>query len=157
MSAANEAGYAPRPDNASPPLTDPPRRQQDPSQQSLGELFGEISKDVSTLMRQEVELAKAEITQSAKKAGTGAGMFSGAAVAGHMVLLFVSIALWWGLGGVIGRGWSALVVAALWAVAAAVLARRGRDEMRKISGLPRTAETVKKIPNALHGHEEKNL
>jgi len=123
---------------------------------SLGTLLGEISQDLSTLMRQEVALAKAEIAQSGKQAGKGAGMLSGAAVAGHMTLLFLSIALWWALGAVINRGWSALVVAVIWGVVAAVLAQRGRTELKRVSGAPRTAETVKKIPEALKGHEEAN-
>ena len=46
----------------------------------IGQLFGEVSKDISTLMRQEVALAKAEVTQSAKQASKGAGMFAGAGV-----------------------------------------------------------------------------
>ena len=71
---------------------------------SVGELLGEISGDISTLMRQEVELAKSEIRQSAQRAGKGTGLLAGAAVGGHMVLLFLSIALWWGLGNAIGRG-----------------------------------------------------
>jgi hypothetical protein len=123
---------------------------------SVGELVGEVSRDLSTLIRQEIELAKAEATQSAKRAGKGAGMFGGAGVAGHMVLLFLSLALWWALGTVMGGGWSGLVVAAVWAVVAAVLAARGRSEIKAVEGLPRTADSVKKIPDALRGHEEKN-
>ena len=123
---------------------------------SLGAILGEISQDVSTLMRQEVALAKAEIAQSAKQAGKGAGMLSGAAVAGYLAILFLSIALWWALGAVINRGWSALVVALIWGLVAAVLASRGRTELKRVNGAPRTAETVKKIPEALKGHEEAN-
>ena len=107
-------------------------------------------------MRQEVELAKAEVAQSAKRAGKGAGMFGGAGVAGHMVVLFLSIALWWALGDAIGRGWSAVIVAAIWAVAAVVLVLAGRREFAEIRGLDRTVETVKKIPNAVKGNEEEN-
>ena len=123
---------------------------------SLGDMLGEISKDISTLMRQEVELAKAELTQSAKRAGKGAGMGGGAAVAGHMALVFLSVALWWALGDLVGLGWSAVVVALLWAVVAAVLAARAKAEVQRIGGVPQTTETVQKIPNALHGHEERN-
>ncbi|MEU4361080.1 phage holin family protein [Promicromonospora sp. NPDC023987] len=124
--------------------------------QSVGELFSEVSRDLSTLIRQEVELAKAEAAQSAKRAGKGAGMFGGAGVAGHMVLLFLSLALWWALSYLMGGGWSALVVAAVWAVIAAVLAARGRSEIKSMEGLPQTADSVKKIPDALRGHEERN-
>ncbi|GAP56515.1 hypothetical protein AHiyo6_30800 [Arthrobacter sp. Hiyo6] len=89
---------------------------------SLGELLGDVTKDLSTLMRQEVELAKAELKQSASRAGKGSGMLAGAGVAGHFVLLFLSLALWWALGTMMGLGWSAVVVAVIWAIIAAILA-----------------------------------
>src|SRR5215210_3050031 len=123
---------------------------------SLGDLLSEVTRDISVLMRQEVELAKAEAKQSATRAGKGGGMFAGAGVAGHFVLLFLSIALWWALGNAIGRGWSALVVAVLWAIVAGVLALMGKKEMKSVKGLDRTADSVKKIPPALKGHEEVN-
>ncbi len=132
----------------SPAPTDSPR--------PLGELIGEIAQDLSTLVRQEIELAKAEAKESATRAGKGAGMFGGAGMAGYFVLLFLSIAVWWGLGNATGRGWSALIVAALWAVAALVLALVGRKEFQSIRGMQRTTETVQKIPNAVTGHEEEN-
>ncbi|MBE1877703.1 phage holin family protein [Myceligenerans pegani] len=125
-------------------------------ERSLGELVGEVGRDLSTLVRQEIELAKAEMRQSARRAGKGAGMFGVAGVAGHLVLLFLSLALWWWLGSLVGGGWSALIVAAVWAVVAAVLAMRGRSELRAVDGAPETADSVKKIPQALRGHEEKN-
>jgi putative superfamily III holin-X len=128
-----------------------------PPRQSVGDLLGEVTRDISTLLRQEVELAKAEVSQSAKQAAKGGSMFAGAAVAAHFVLLFLSIALWWALGDALDSwAWSAVIVAALWAIVAAVLALRGRAETKRVAGLPQTADTVKKIPNALQGHEEKN-
>jgi hypothetical protein len=104
---------------------------------------------MSTLMRQEVELAKVELKQSATRAGKGAGMLAGAGVAGHFVLLFLSLALWWALGTVMGLGWSGVVVAVIWAVVAAVLAAMGRKELNAIKGMPRTAETLQEIPPTL--------
>jgi len=132
-------------EGSSPPAAERP---------SIGELLADISTDLSTLMRQEVALAKAELTQSAKQAGKGAGMFAGAGVAGHMVLLFISIALWWGIGNETGHGWSALIVAAIWAVIGAILASMGRKEMKNVTGVPQTTDTVKKIPRAVAGNEE---
>jgi hypothetical protein len=123
---------------------------------SLGGLLGEVSKDLSDLVRQEIELAKAEAKQSATRAGKGAGLFGGAGIAAHFVLLFLSIALWWGLGSHTGRGWSALIVAAVWALVAGVLALVGKKQVSSIRGLDRTTESVKKIPPALKGHEEEN-
>jgi hypothetical protein len=116
---------------------------------SLGDLLGEVTRDLSALMRQEVELAKAEAKQSATKAGRGGGMLAGAGVAGHFVLLFLSIALWHALGELVGLGWSAVVVAVLWGITAAVLAAKGRKELQAIKGMPQTAETLQEIPPTL--------
>ncbi len=128
----------------------------DAGRPSIGDLIGNVTQDLSLLVRQEVELAKAELSQSAKRAGTGSGMLAGAGVAGHFVLLFLSIALWWALAHPLGHAWSALVLAVIWGVVAAVLALKGRKELQRIKGAPRTTETVKKIPNALKGDEEAN-
>lgn len=113
---------------------------------SLGDLLGEVTRDMSTLMRQEVELAKVELKESAARAGKGSGMLAGAGVAGHFVLLFLSLALWWALGTLLGLGWSAVVVAVLWGLVAAVLAAMGRKELKAIKGLPQTSETLQEIP-----------
>jgi hypothetical protein len=138
-------------------MSQEPRLDESPprSLSNVGELFADISRDLSTLIRQETELAKAELRESAARAGKGAGMLGGAGVAGHFVLLFLSITLWWGLGNEIGRAWSALVVAAVWAVVAAVLASIGRREMKQVKGIPQTTETAREIPDALKGNEEK--
>jgi fatty acid desaturase len=117
----------------------------------VGELLADVSRDLSTLMRQEVELAKAELKDTASKAGKGAGLFAGAGLGAHMVLLFLSIAAWWGIGDKTGHALSALIVAAIWAVIAAVLAVTGRSEIRSMSGLQRTAETARQIPPAIKG------
>jgi uncharacterized membrane protein YqjE len=120
---------------------------------SIGELLSDISTDISTLMRQEVELAKAELRQSATKAGKGVGMLGGAAVFAHLALFFLALASWWGLGNAIGRGWAGLVVTVVLALIAAVLAVVGRKEVQSVSGLAQTASTVKKIPDAVKGNE----
>ena len=121
---------------------------------SLGDLLGEVTKDISTLMRQEVELAKAELKQSASKAGKGVGMFGGAGYAGLMAILFLSIALWWGLGYLIDNTWSAVVVAVIWAVIGLILYTRGRKELKEMQGAPRTVESLKKLPETLQRNEE---
>ncbi|MDN4647695.1 phage holin family protein [Curtobacterium sp. PsM8] len=122
----------------------------------LGELLSEVSRDLSTLFRQEVALAKAELTDSAKKAGKGAGMFGGAGVAGLFALLFLSIAAWWGLGYLIGNAWSAVVIAVVYAVVAAILATRGRKEIKHIDGAPQTVATVKEVPETLKPNTGRN-
>ena len=123
---------------------------------SLGERLGDVTRDLSTLMRQEVALAKAEVSQSASNAGKGIGMLAGAALGGYFVLLFLSIALWVAIGSQTGYGWSALIVAVIWAIIAAVLFSVGKKELDRVRGVPTTTETLGKIPNALKGQEEKN-
>ena len=123
---------------------------------SIGDRLGDVTRDISTLMRQEVALAKAEAKQSATNAGKGIGMYVGAALGGFFLLMFLSIALWWALGTLVGNGWSAVIVAVIWGIIAAILASVGKKEMQKIRGLPDTADTVGKIPNALKGQEENN-
>jgi len=137
---------------STPADTGPPPEQL-AGDRSLGELISEVTGDLSTLMRQELELAKAEVQQSASRAGKGAGMLGGAAVAGYFVLLFLSIALWWAIGAATGLGWSALIVAVIWGIIAAVLAVTGRNSLKSVGGIPKTTSTVKKIPDALKGNE----
>ncbi|MFF3848247.1 phage holin family protein [Streptomyces sp. NPDC002328] len=111
---------------------------------SVGELLSFVTSDVQTLLRQEVELAKAEVRQEATKAGKAAGMYGGAGFAGYMVLLFLSLAAVLGLANVMDGGWAALIVAAVWAVVAAVLYQRGRTRMRTVEPRPeQTVETMK--------------
>ena len=123
------------------------------SRPSVGELFSDVAEDLSTLVRQEVDLARAELRQSASRGGKGAGLLGGAGISGHMALLFASVAAWWGIGDAIGHGWSALIVAGIWLVVAAVLGLIGRREISTVSGIPRTAATMKKIPEAVKGNE----
>ena len=137
------------PRDMSPPAVDRPTVTR--SNESVGELLSDISRDFSTLMRQEIELAKAEAKESATKAGKGVGMFAGSGFSGYMVLLFLSVAAWWGIGNSTGRGWAAVIVAAIWAVIAAVLAVLGRSQMKSMTGMRRTTESVQKIPPAVKG------
>ena len=116
---------------------------------SLGELLGDVTRDLSTLMRQELELAKAEAKQSATKAGKGGGMLAGAGVAGHFVLLFLSLALMFALGALMPLGWAAVIVAVIWGIIAAILASIGRKELKQIKGIPQTSETLSEIPPTL--------
>jgi hypothetical protein len=130
---------------------------------SIGQILGDVSRDVSTLMRQEVALAKAEARQSATQAGKGVGMLVGAGVAGILCLVFISLSAAVGLGQFIGEGaqpsgvqWGALIVAIVWAIIAAILLTVGRSELKRVRGLQQTTDTLGKVPNALKGHEEDN-
>ena len=110
-----------------------------------GELVKQLSNQVSTLVRQEVELAKAEAAEKGKKAGVGAGMFGGAGVAGLLTLGSLTAFLILVLALAIPAWASALLVTALWAGVAGVLALQGRNKLREM-GKPvpeKTVETVK--------------
>jgi Putative Actinobacterial Holin-X, holin superfamily III len=117
---------------------------------SVGQLIGEVTKDLSVLMRQELELAKVEVKAEAKKAGQGAGMFGAAGFAGYMVLMFLSFALWWALANVMDIGLAALVVAVLWAIVGAVTFVMGRKKFQQVHPKPeRTVDTLQQVPGAL--------
>jgi len=124
---------------------------------SVGELLGDVSRDLSTLLRQELALAKAELKQEASKAGKGAGMLGGAGFAGYMVLLFLSFALWWALANVMDQGLAALIVALVWAVAGAVLYATGRRQLRELNPVPeRTVDSLRQVPDALTPNQERS-
>ena len=117
---------------------------------SVGALIGEVTKDLSTLMRQELELAKVELKVEAKKAGQGAGMFGAAGLAGYMVLMFLSMALWWALSHLVGHSWSALIVAILWGIVGAVAFVMGKKKFEQVNPKPeRTLDTLSQVPSAL--------
>ena len=119
---------------------------------SVGELISNVTRDLSTLMRQEFELATAELKQEVVKSGKAAGSLGGAGFAGYMVLLFLSVALWAALANVMHPGRAALIVAALWAIIAVVLYATGRKQLRRVQPTPeRTVDTLKDIPDALRG------
>src|SRR5919201_6520937 len=132
-----------------------PAYRQEAEETSIGQLISDISADLSRLFRQEVELAKAEVRQEVTQTGKASGMLGGAGFAGYMVLLFLSIAAWWGLATVMDEGWAALIVAAIWAVIGAVLYVTGRNTFRTVHPTPeRTLQTVKQVPGALKGSKE---
>lgn len=122
---------------------------------SLGDLLAEVTRDLSTLMRQEIELAKAELSESAKRAGKGAGLMSGAGYAGLMAIFFLSVALWWALGYWFENlAWAAVVVAVIWGIIGLVLYLQGKKELQTVKGAPRTVDSLKKIPETLKKNEE---
>jgi hypothetical protein len=136
-------------------MTDiPTPSEQKAANSTLGDLLGEVTRDVSTLMRQEFELAKAELRQSATRAGKGAGMMGGAGYAALMAVFFLSVAAWWGLGYLIGNAWSAVIIAVVWAIVALVLFLIGRQHIKAIRGAPQTVDTLKEIPETLRRNGE---
>jgi hypothetical protein len=128
-----------------------PTARSDLADTSVGELIGDVTRDLSTLIRQEFELATAELKQELVESGKAAGALGGAVFAGQMMLLFASVALWLTLARAMDWRWAALAVAALWALAAAGLYLIGRDQLRRVRAPQRTLDTLKDIPRTLGG------
>jgi len=119
-------------------------RTEDVADTSIGELIGNISNDLSTLFRQEVDLAKVELKQEASKAGKAAGMLGAAGFAGYLAVLLLSLAVVWGLANVIDEGWAAFIVGLVWAIIGAVLFVIGRNRLKTVDPVPhRTVDTIK--------------
>jgi uncharacterized membrane protein YqjE len=113
--------------------------------QGLGDLVRELSGQLSTLVRQEVELAKTELTEKGKKAGIGAGLLGGAAIAALLMLGTLTALLILALDTAMPAWAAALIVMLIWAAVAAALALIGRSKLREV-GKPmpeKTVETVK--------------
>jgi hypothetical protein len=116
----------------------------DVEDRSLGELLGDVTRDLSTLVRQEIELAKVEIKDEVTKAGKAGGMLGGTAVAALMSLLLLSFAAAWGLAEVVPEGVAFLIVGVIYAAVAAFLYRTGRERLQQVHPVPeQTIDTLK--------------
>jgi uncharacterized membrane protein YqjE len=120
---------------------------------STGDLVKQLSQQVTTLVRQEVELAKVEMGEKGKKAGVGIGMFGGAGVAGFLALWSLTFCVIFALDKGMPLWAAALIVALIWGAVAGVLALQGREKVKEV-GKPvpeQTAESVKEDVEWLKG------
>jgi uncharacterized membrane protein YqjE len=102
----------------------------DPREQPIGELLKQLSQETTTLVRQELELAKAEMTEKAKEGGKGAGLLGGAGVGGLLALGALTATVM-GLLDTAMKFWlAALIVTLIWAAVAGVLALQGRKKLQ---------------------------
>jgi nitrate/nitrite transporter NarK len=114
--------------------------------QPLPDLLRQLSEQTQTLVRQELALAKAEMTQKGKQAGLGAGLFGGAGIFGlgafgALTACFIAL-----LATALDHVWlAAVIVAVVYGIAAAILAKRGRDEIQEATPMApeQTIETLK--------------
>jgi uncharacterized membrane protein YqjE len=120
-------------------------RDTDLRQEPIGELLKRLSQETTQLVRQELDLAKAEFAEKGKKAGVGAGMFGAAGVMGLLSLGALTACLILALDHAMANWLAALIVAAVWAAPAGVLALRGREKVQEATPpVPeQTVETVK--------------
>ena len=114
-------------------------------EQSMGELFKQLSDDMSTLVRQELKLAQAELTEKGKKAGIGVGMFGVAAIVAVVALLTFTACVVAALATGMDVWLAALIVTVIYAVAAGGLALIGKQKVTQATPpVPeQTVETVK--------------
>jgi uncharacterized membrane protein YqjE len=113
-------------------------------EQSIGDLLKRLSEETSTLVRQEMALARAEITEQGKRAGTGAGMLGGAGVAGLLMLGALTATVIGVLDTAMAFWLAALIVTVVWTAIAGVLALQGRNKIKEATPpAPQTVETVK--------------
>ncbi len=132
----------------------PSEAQQELREHSTGDLVKQLSQQVSTLVRQEVELAKVEMADKGKKAGVGLGMFGGAGVAALLGLGSLTSFLILVLDLAMPAWAAALIVTVIWAAIAGVLALQGREKVKEV-GTPipeQTAESVKEDVEWLKGN-----
>jgi uncharacterized membrane protein YqjE len=105
--------------------------QEDLRDRPVGELLKELSNQTTTLVRQELELAKAEMTEKGKQAGLGAGMFGGAGLFGLLALGALTTCLIAALATGIDLWLAALIVALVYAAITGVLALAGKRKTQE--------------------------
>jgi hypothetical protein len=107
------------------------------SERTIGQLVADASTDLSAIVRNEIELAKIELTNDAKNAGKGAGLFLGAAVFGAYGFGVLLLALAWGIAALGLPVWAGLlIVAVLLFLGAGLLALIGKRSVSKVKGKP---------------------
>ena len=113
--------------------------------QPVADLVRQLTEQTKTLARQEIELAKAELTEKGKKAGMGAGMFGGAGLFGFFAFAVLTACLVLALATAMEPWLAALIVAALYGAIAGVLALSGSKQVQEAApAVPeQTVETVK--------------
>ena len=118
--------------------------EQDPRERGFSELVKDLAGQTSTLVRQEIKLAQAEVTEKSKVAGKGAGMLAGAAVVALLGLGALTAFLIIVLDSFLPLWLAALIVTVLWLAIAAVLGMAGKNAIQKATPpAPQTVVTVK--------------
>ena len=97
----------------------------------IGELLKQLSEETTTLVKQELDLAKAEVAQKGQQAGKGAGMFGGAGVLGFLALAALTAAFVMLLDRAVANWLAAVIVAAVYAAVAGALALQGRNKVKE--------------------------
>jgi uncharacterized membrane protein YqjE len=118
--------------------------QHDLRERPVGELLKQLSEETTTLVRQELELAKAEVAQKGQQAGKGVGMFGGAGIVGFLSLAALTAALIMALDKAMPNWAAALIVAVVYGAIAGVLALQGRNRVKEATP-PVPQQTVESV------------
>ncbi|HEV2758983.1 MAG TPA: phage holin family protein [Acidimicrobiales bacterium] len=111
---------------------------------SLSELLSDVTGEIATLFRKEVELARAETSEQVSRAAKAGAMLGAAAVVGLLTLILLAFAAAWGLSEVVPEGVAFLIVGLVFGLVAAVLASAGKKKIASVNPMPeRTVQTVK--------------
>ncbi len=113
-------------------------------ERSLSELLSDVTSEIATLFRKEVELARVETSEQVSRAAKAGGMLGAAAVIGFLDLILFSFAAAWALSEVVPEGVAFLIVAVVFAIVAGALAMAGKKRLANVNPVPdQTIQTVK--------------
>jgi len=124
-----------------------------PEEKSLGELFGDLTRETSQLVREELKLAKAEMAQKAAKAGKDAAIAAAGAFAAYLGLLVLAAALVLGLAAAGLPSWiAALVVGLMFCIGGVIAAKQGFAALKQIDPIPQqTVQSLKEDQQWIKG------
>jgi Na+/melibiose symporter-like transporter len=113
-------------------------------ERSVGQLLGDVTRELQALARKELELARAETKEELQRAGAAGKRFGVAGLAGYLAVVMLSFAAAWALTAVMPTGWAFFAVGVVLGVVAAAMALQGRNRLREFHPVPQeTAETLK--------------
>ncbi|GLX05782.1 phage holin family protein [Microbispora sp. NBRC 16548] len=126
-----------------------------PEDESLGALVAQASHHISTLVRSEIELAKAELKFDAKRVGMAAGLFGAAAFIGHLCLILASFAIAYALVAVGLATWLAFtIVTVFYLLMAGLLVLVGYRRLKGLTGMKRTRRSLRGLAGPEEAEEE---
>ena len=130
-------------------MTTEPVKDTDPT---IGKLVSDASRDISTLVQKEIQLAKSELKVSVKHGGTGIGLFAGAAFIAVLAIIMLSVAIAYFIHMTgLDLAWCFLIVFALYVAIAAVLGMLGLKQVKQVKAPEKAISQGKQIPQALKG------
>src|ERR1700730_17589760 len=111
---------------------------------SIGQLLGDVTRELQALVRKELELARAETKEELQRAGAAGKRFGVAGLAGYFAVVMLSFAAAWALTAIMPTGWGVFAVGAVFGLFAGARARQGGRRLREFHPVPQeTAETLK--------------